>query len=89
MIFIFNMKYGNLPEYLSNNLVYNRDVHNVNTRNRNNFRLPFYRTDQDQNNLYYKGLKLFNELPDDIKNCTSTNEFKTKLYQHTLLTPIR
>ena len=89
MLFIFNIKNNNLPYYLYNNLLYNRNVHSVNTRNKNDFRLPFLRTNSDQQNLFYKGLKCFNELPNDIKSCNTLNEFKKKLHKHCLTLPIR
>jgi len=89
MIFIFNIKQNNLPNYLSSQLMYNHDIHSINTRNRNDFRLPFFRNECDQQNLFYKGLKNYNQLPREIKNCNILREFKNKLYKHCLTLPIR
>lgn len=75
-ITIFNLKNKTLPEYLQSNLKYS--THRYNVRNKNDFKLTFTRTTNAQNSLFYKGLKLFNELPDLIKNEKKLNNFKRK-----------
>jgi len=58
------------------------DVHNYPTRLRNNFTIPFRRTDLGVQDFYVRGLKNFNELPNDIKNIFSINLFKKRLREH-------
>lgn len=89
MKLIFNIKHGNVPEYLSNNVVLVEQTHNINTRNRHNFKLPLFRTEIDKQNIFYKGLKGYNELPLEIKNCNEILVFKAKLYEFCKTLPIR
>lgn len=76
---IFQIKNKKLPEYLCNLVISNADVHNYPVRNRNDFRLPYCRTNRTQNSLMYKGLKMFNDMPDIIKMETNENFFKRKM----------
>ena len=80
MKLIFNIKHGRVPEYLTNKLQYVREVHQIQTRNCNDFRLKMFRTEADKRNINYEGLKRFNELPNDIKNCDNFLLFKSKLF---------
>lgn len=89
MKFIFNIKHGNVPEYLNKNIVLIEHTHNINTRNKHNFKLPFFRTEIDQQNIFYKGLKSYNDLPMDIKSCNQITGFKTKLYEYCKTLAIR
>ena len=81
MKFIYKIINGLLPDYLKNLITYNWETHNRYTRNRNNFKLPLYRTEAEKNNLFYKGLKCFNELPLEIKNNNYVN-FKIMLFTY-------
>lgn len=88
MKFINNIKTGNLPTYLSDQLKLIHETHNINTRTKNNFKLPLFRTEADKNSLFYKGLKSYNELPEQLKHCVK-NLFKSKLYEYSKTLPIR
>jgi hypothetical protein len=85
LLLIFKMKRGCLPEYLSSSMITVAQTHGHETRGRNNFRLPNYTKASTQNNLFYNGLKLFNSLPNEIKNVNSINEFKNKCRSHVIL----
>lgn len=85
LVLIFKMKMGFVPEYLSSNLIVVAQTHGHETRNRGNFRLPNYTKAATQNNLVYNGLKLFNSLPDEIKNSNTINEFKNQCRFHAML----
>lgn len=78
LVLIFKIKNGLVPQYLSDDVTFVHDVHNVNLRNRNNFRLPNFRMNITTKSLFYEGIKLFNGLPDDIKNINSLDTFKNK-----------
>lgn len=67
VIFIFKMKYSLLPMYLSRNLNYVSDSTNYNLRNANNFRLQRFNRTATQNSVLYKGLQIFNDMPNEIK----------------------
>lgn len=77
--FVFKMKNGLLPDYLCGLLRYNSEVHTYPCRNRENFRLPNVKKASTQNNLFYKGLKIFNELNDDLKREQNYAIFKKKI----------
>lgn len=76
LVMIFKINHGLVPPYMHNNITLNSDIHSYNTRNRNNFRLPLPKTEQVKFNIFYYGLKMFNELPSQMKNIDSLNVFK-------------
>jgi hypothetical protein len=78
-VFIYRVKNGQLPNYLDSRMNFGHQIHHHNLRNNNNFRLPKYNKTMSQNNLFYKGLKLFNEITDEIKNVENLNEFKKRI----------
>ena len=81
MKFIYKIINGLLPDYLKNLITYNFENHDRNLRNNHKIKLPLFRTEAEQNNLFYKGLKCFNNLPDEIKNCNFI-EFKRLLFNY-------
>lgn len=82
LITIFKIKNGLLPIYLSENINYNRTEHGMNTRNRNDFKLPRISSERAKKNIYYNGLKLFNELPNEIKNEVNIVRFKENCFTY-------
>ena len=38
-----------------------------------------YHTESEKASLNYKGMKLYNELPENLKNCKNVNLFKIEL----------
>lgn len=79
---IYKIQNSMLPKYLNHQIIYNRDISPYNTRNKNNFRLPQCTKSQTQNSVYYKGLQLYNTLPNVIKNELELSKFKELLYGH-------
>lgn len=75
-IFIYKMLNNLVPSHLMDNCKLVRDIHQHNTRSKDNFYVVRVHTTSGQNSLYYKGLKQYNELPDCIKNCNNLNSFK-------------
>lgn len=67
------------PKYLKRNLKKVNESSTYNTRNKNEFRLPMYKKTKSQNNLFYKGVKQYNELGQEIKNEKRIKLFKRKL----------
>nr|CAI5858967.1 unnamed protein product [Callosobruchus analis] len=57
----------------------NKDHHDYNTRNRNNFRIPHDRLQITCSAPHSLGLKIYNQLPDVIKNLKTLSIFKQKL----------
>lgn len=56
--------------------------HSYNTRCRQNFSLPQHRTCRYETKPSYQGMKLFEKLPDHIRDEISTTSFKSKLKLH-------
>lgn len=79
LTFVFKMKHNMMPNYLTSRLQYVQDVQPYSLRNNCNFRFNFYRDSRTQNMIFYKGLKLFNDLPSNIKNETNLKRFKKEL----------
>ena len=65
-------------------------VHSYNTRSKNFFRLPYWRTNVRKFSLRFQGPKIFNSLSPEIQNASSNALFNSKLksffswYKHTL-----
>ena len=70
---------GLTPTYLQNFLKYNNEIHQYQTRNKDNFRLPMCHRESDKSSLVYKGMKLYNEIPDNLKMCSNLNLSKKDL----------
>lgn len=71
---------------LYDNLIFTSAVHNRNTgqNNSNVLRLPDYRNEFTRKNVFYEGIKLFNELRQEIKDSTSTQVFKNKCKKYVM-----
>jgi hypothetical protein len=80
--FIYNITNGNQKSNII--LRSRREIHNYNTRSRNNINIPAARTSKKANSLKCSAAKIFNSLPIDIKNSVSINIFKRKLKNHLL-----
>lgn len=68
LTFIHRLKHVKLRNYLSELVIFNREIHNYPTRSRNDCHIALKKTIRDGNYLLHNGLKAFNELPSDIKN---------------------
>lgn len=73
LIFICKLKMGLTPSYLSSKIVHKHETTNRQLRNGNEIAVPNLTKACSQNSLFYKGIKLFNSLPTEIKNCDSVN----------------
>lgn len=71
-----------LCSYVFNNknkFISNKDVHGINTRQKNKFHIPFHNLNVALKSPNSLGLKVYNHLPPDIRECNSTNLFKKRL----------
>ena len=64
-----------LPVSFDNFCTVNRENHNYNTRNRNDFEIQMHK----MNIIFTMGPKIWNELPTNVKNATKLGQFKTNL----------
>jgi hypothetical protein len=78
MLFIYKIINGMLPPLLYKYVTFVKDIHDHNTRSKDDFYINTVSTTYSQNNLYHKGLKQFNELPTEIKQSSNYNSFKRK-----------
>jgi len=77
--FIYKIRNKMLPQYLQKNLTFVRDIHQHNTRNRENYAVQTFNSTNKNNTLFAKGIKIFNDLPNDLKNCKHFKQFKILL----------
>lgn len=82
LIFIFKMKNRLLPTYLYDNLKTISEVHNYQTRNRNDFFIDTVNKTSTERSVFLKGLKMYNNLPDSLKNCNKLITFQIKLIDY-------
>ena len=73
---IVKMKFNLLPNYLTEKLMYVRDVHNYVLRNSTHFRLSSLKNKKIKNMILYNGLKLFNSLLEELKSTINIKNFK-------------
>lgn len=76
MQFVFKVKDGWLPGYLTEVLRYNSDIHTYPSRRKDDFRIPHAKKTSTQKNVFYTGLKIFNEISDEIKKEINFVKFK-------------
>lgn len=79
LIMIHKINNDMMPQYLKQNLQKVNETNSYNTRNKNNFRLPMYKKTQTQNNIFYKGVKQYNDLSKEMKEEKRLHIFKRKL----------
>ena len=66
--FIQKLKIGKAPKYLTEQLKYVGEAQPYRLRNANNFRLQRADTSATLKSLYYRGLNMYNKMPDYLKN---------------------
>ena len=82
MTFIYKILHGQLPVHLSEYCIYVRDIHQHMTRNRNDLYITTVRTNYGQNDLYHKGMVMYNSLPEEIKMSQTIQAFKRQCYTY-------
>ena len=77
--FMYSYHNNLLPHTFNTTFVTNRQVHTYNTRNANNYRHDFCKTNIKQFTILQLGPKLWNSLPHNFTELTSQSSFKTLL----------
>ena len=72
------------PSYLTKKFVKRSDIHDRQTRNKHNLDNTNYKTATAQRTFYYRAVKIWNELDDELKNISELKVFKKKLKKHLL-----
>jgi hypothetical protein len=79
-LLVFKCIHGLAPEYLSNEILMAIEVSERVRRNvnENDVYVPFVNIECSKNTFSYRGPEIWNGLTDELKECTSVNEFKQK-----------
>lgn len=75
---IFKIKNRMAPKYLERQIKFVNNVHERSLRNSNDFRLPNVKSLNCRKSLFYCGLKMYNQLPTEIKDIENLQTFKNK-----------
>ena len=81
-IFMYKYVYGLLSEGFKDKFMLVSHIHSHNTRNATLLRLPRCKTEGFKYALQYKGPKIWNDLPNEIKSISSLSSFKKSLKLH-------
>ena len=73
-----------LPSIFDDFLILRSQIHNRQTRYAQQINIPMSKSKYGTNTLSYKGAKLYNNLPEEIKGALSLSSFKRKLKQYYL-----
>lgn len=84
LLFIYKVKSGQAPAYLVSKVTYVDQVHRYETRQQNDFFVVSRGTKSAENSIFNRGLKMFNALPRDVKDCGTVSVFKRRLRAHFL-----
>ena len=83
--FMYSYNNNMLPETFDNLFVQNKSIHKYNTRSANDYRVQYGKTSFTNSNFICRAPELWNVLPNNIKQCSTINNFKSKLKKHLLL----
>ena len=77
---MFKYRSNNVPYNLSQYFTLTSDIHKLNTRScsSDTYYLPRFKTNKLQHSIKFTGVKVWNKIPNEIKNC-SLNVFLKKL----------
>ena len=79
-IFMYKFKYNLLPSSFDGSFMINQDIHNYNTRNKEDFNIPKIK----HKTVFACGRKIWNDLSCDVKRAKSIGQFKYLLKCHLL-----
>ena len=86
--FLYRCVNSQIPSKFSDIFVTVSNVHNFDTRSRNQIYIPKHRKIIFQHNIRYTGPKIWNDLPENIKKSLSTSSLKYKFKKMTISTYI-
>ena len=81
---IYKILNGLAPNYLADSITLTSDVHNINTRRRNNsiWIDKSIISKIHRKSFYFFMANIFNDIPENIKQSKSVNIFKKAIYKH-------
>ena len=86
VLMVHKCLHNQAPSYLSDKFVRRSSIHNRATRNSCDLNVPFSRLKTGQRSFAFRGAKLYNNLPNDIKNITDAKVFKRRMLNHLIET---
>ncbi len=75
---MYNIMHGNAPSYLNEMFKTNSQIHTHNTRNNKSLYLPKHNLVTRQETFKFIGIKLWENLTNNIKEALSVDSFKSK-----------
>lgn len=87
-LFIFKIVRNLLTEQLRNRLEIVGNVSERQTRQAGDIAIQFRRTRSAQKSMFYEGVKLYNDLPAEMKHCDRIEPFKRMLKEYILFNVI-
>ena len=78
-ILMYKANKGSLPKHIQSSFVKNKEVHEHNTRRKNDFYYRQTSTKMRKMSVNQKGIELWNGLPNSTKNCVTMFKFKAYL----------
>ena len=85
--FVYNCYNSSAYLNFKDMMIHNSQIHQYNTRRRDDLRTPFERLELCRNSFVVKGIKVWNDLPNKIKFANSMHYFKSKIKKRMLDSP--
>lgn len=82
VMFVFRMRINTLPQYLTDKLMVVQSVHEHNTRSINNYYIENFKRSQTAKTVFVGGLRLFNDLPQQLRDCSGVSSFKCNVIHY-------
>lgn len=76
VIFVYKLIHNMLPQYMTDRVRFVHEVHDYHTRQTNEIYIPFAKKTQTQKSLFYRGLSIYNSLPQPIRSSRNIREFR-------------
>ena len=76
--------HDHLPPIFKNLFRLNITIHNISTRSKHNYHVPYFSKSISQQSIAFKGVKVWNALPSNIKTLQSQSAFTFKLKKNLL-----
>ena len=80
---MYKYKYNMLLRSFDGYFTTNQKIHRYNTRNKGDFNIPKRKSKFDS--VFISGLKIWNGLPNNLKQAKSLSQFKTTFKYHLLI----
>ena len=74
--FVYKQRKNELPEIFNDYFKSRNQIHSINTRHANHLHLIKVKSKFGSNTMKYRGVKVYNELPNNIINSSTTKSFK-------------